>query len=436
MSAGPDEQALPDGTRGGGTMPHQGAPEVSPVTPRPRVIRLELPAGSLVVFLLMVAGLWLGYRLLPVVLVLVAALIVVGTISPAVLWLESRGLRRGLGIAIVFSTLMVLTALVITLTIPSLMAQAANLLDQEPELRARLALWLTGSKLTNPLAELLRKVHSGDLARFAASNALEYSTRAIAVVTYVISAMFLALYIMIDRDRLRGGLFLVVPRSLHIRLSRVMLNLETIVGGYIRGQVITSAFMAIFVFVLLKSCRVDNALAIAVFAGVADVLPYLGALLSVGAAGAAALASGPVVIAVVLVLMTLYKEFESAVLVPRIYGRALRLPSSVILISLLAGGVLLGMAGALLALPVAAALLMLVEELRVELPGQQEQAGDLEIRERDDRGEAEYERRAEGMPAGEAAAIAVEISTDRHNEENGQATITGLPESDEADVPS
>ena len=77
----------------------------------------------------------------------------------------------------------------------------------------------------------------------------------------------------------------------------------------------------------------------------------------------------------------------------------------------------MGIIGALLALPVAAAALMLVEELRVELPGQQEQAEDVKIRERDDRGEEEYERRAEGMPAQQAAAIAVAISTDRLNEE-------------------
>jgi hypothetical protein len=61
---------------------------------------------------------------------------------------------------------------------------------------------------------------------------------------------------------------------------------------------------------------------------------------------------------------------------------------------------------------------MLIEELRVELPGQQEQAEDVEIRERDCRSEEEYERRAEGMPAEQAAAIAIEITTDRHNEEN------------------
>jgi hypothetical protein len=75
---------------------------------------------------------------------------------------------------------------------------------------------------------------------------------------------------------------------------------------------------------------------------------------------------------------------------------------------------------------------MFLEELRVELPGQQEQAEDVEIRERDDRGEEEYERRAEGMPAGQAAAIAVEITTDRQKEENSLPTKTEAAESETA----
>jgi len=394
---------------------------------RPRVIRIEPSPGTLIALLLLFAGLWLLPRLMPVVLVLVAALTIVGTISPAVRWFEERHMRRGMGIAIVFSLLMVVAVLISTLTIPALMAQATTLLDLEPALRASLAKWMAGSHLTSPLAGLLRKVQSGDLVRMAASNAYEYSTRAIAICAYILSSVFLALYIMIDRDRLRGGLFLVVPRSHHIRLSRVMLNLETIVGGYIRGQVITSVFMAVFVFLLLKVCGVENALAIAVFAGVADVLPYIGALLSVGATVVAALPRGPAIIIVVLVLMLTYEEFESRVIIPGIYGRALRLPSSVILLSLLTGGVLLGIAGALLAIPVAAAVLMLIEELRVELPGQQEQAADVEIRERDDRGEEEYERRAEGMPAEQAAAIAVMIAVDRQKEESGPQAHTDAP---------
>jgi hypothetical protein len=127
----------------------------------------------------------------------------------------------------------------------------------------------------------------------------------------------------------------------------------------------------------------------------------------------------------VLVLMLAYEELESRLIIPRVYGRALRLPSSVILFSLLAGTVLWGIVGALLSLPVAAAVLMLMEELRVELPGQQEQAADVATRERDDRGEAEYERRAEGMTAEHAAAIAVAMTADRRREENSPPTETG-----------
>jgi len=389
----------------------------TPKEHRARVIRIELSPGTIIVLLLLIAGLWVLNQLLPVVLVIVAALIIVGTISPAVQWFEKRRISRGLGIAIVFTTLLIVTILLITLTIPSLIEQVTSLLDQEPALRARLANWLAGSPLTNPLAVLLRKVHSGDIVKMVTTNAIEYSTRVIEVFAYILSSVFLALYMMIDRDRLRGGFFSVVPRTHHIRLSRIMLNLETIVGAYIRGQLITCALMGGFVFILLTACGVSNALAIAVFAGAADVLPYIGPLFSVGAAVAACLSLSPAVIIVVLVLMLTYEELESRVIIPRIYGRALRLPSSVILLSLLAGGVLYGITGALLALPVAAAVLMLIEELRVELPGQQEQAEDVVIRERDDRGEEEYERRAEGMTAENAAAVAVEISADRNMEE-------------------
>ncbi|MGZ3598196.1 MAG: AI-2E family transporter, partial [Syntrophales bacterium] len=191
------------------------------------------------------------------------------------------------------------------------------------------------------------------------------------------------------------------------------------VGGYIRGQVITCALMAVFMFILLVACGVPNALAIAVFGGVADVLPYIGIFLTMVPAVVAALARGPAVTVIVLVLMLAYEEFESRVLVPVVYGRALRIPSSIVLLSLIAGTTLLGIVGALIALPVAAAILMLIEELRVELPGETELIENWELRKRDDQGEQEYERRTEGMPAEQAAAIAVEISDDRRKEEVG-----------------
>jgi predicted PurR-regulated permease PerM len=396
---------------------------------RARPVRLELSPKTMVALVLVAASLWLLIRLWPVLLVLIVALLVAGTLSPGVRRLEEKHVKRGVGIAIVFTVFFILALLVAALTTPTVVSQAMALLEREPVLRAQLADYLAGSHLSAPLANWLRGFKYDGLASTIGPTAFAFSVRVLGAAAYGLSALFLGLYIMIDRDRLRGGLFAVVPRSHHIRLSRIMMNLETIVGSYIRGQMVTSLLMSLFTFLLLTVCGVENALALAVFAGLADVLPYIGPLLSVGPAVLASLSRGPVVVVVVLVFMLAYEEFESRVLIPRIYGRALRLPSSIVLIALLAGGTLMGILGALLALPVAATVMMLIEELRVELPGEQEQVVDTQKREADDRGEEEYERRAEGVGAEQAAAIAVEISRDRRNEESRppEAVETTIP---------
>ncbi len=394
-----------------------------------RVLRLEVSAATMIQLILVLTGTWLLIRLWPVLLVLVVALLIVGTMSPAVGWLEARRVKRGLGIAIVFALLLLAATLVATLTIPSFVTQAGRLVEQEPAFRARIAERLALSNLTAPLAGWLRHVKYGAPASALGATAFAFSMQVFAAVAYGASAIFLALYIMIDRDRLRGALFAAVPRSHHIRLARVLMNLGTIVGAYIRGQLITCLFIAVFSFALLVACGVPNALALAVFAGLADVLPYIGALLSIAPMVLAALGRGPVVAGVVLLIMLVYEEFESRVLVPRIYGRALRLPSSVVLFALLAGGTLMGILGALLALPVAATVRMLIEELRVDLPGQQEQVADLEQRVGDERAEEEYERRTEGVPVEQAAAIAVEMSDDRRKEESRPPEAPKEPDS-------
>jgi predicted PurR-regulated permease PerM len=371
----------------------------------------DIPLGTMLRAAAVLGAAWLLIHLLPVVLVVVVSLFLVGTLGPAVDWLEARGLRRGWGIAGVSLAMALMSGGLIALTIPQLIDQVTSLVRQEPTIRDHLAAALGRWRVSAPLAESLRDVKYEALARTGAAVALRYSSAAVEIVAYVASAVFLAIYMMIDRDRLRGGLFAVVPRTHHMRLSRVMLNLETIVGGYIRGQVLTSLLMGVFVFGLLTTCRIPNAMALAIFAGLADVLPYVGVFLSVGAAVLAALPLGLGTTLVVLVAMLAYEEFESRFLVPRIYGRALRLPPSIVMVALLAGGTLMGVVGALLALPVAAAMRMLVDEL--ELPGEIQNAA--KIHARDDRLEREYELRAEGIPAERAAAIAVEIAEIRRD---------------------
>ena len=103
------------------------------------MVRFEVSPATMIHLVLVVGGMWLLLRLWPVLLVLAVALLIVGTMSPAVSWMEARGVKRNLGIAIVFTLLFVVAALAVTLTIPSLLAQASALVEQEPEFRARIA---------------------------------------------------------------------------------------------------------------------------------------------------------------------------------------------------------------------------------------------------------------------------------------------------------
>ena len=120
---------------------------------RPRVLRIELSITTMVVIMLVVAGAWTLIQLLPVLLVLVTALILTGTLSPAVERLEARGVVRGLGIAIVFIALLLVTLLLLFLTVPALLSQAADLFSQEPAFRARVVAFLAEPSATAGVLE-------------------------------------------------------------------------------------------------------------------------------------------------------------------------------------------------------------------------------------------------------------------------------------------
>ncbi len=357
---------------------------------------------------LVVGGAWLLVELWPIVLVVGVALMFAGALAPWVTDLERRGVGRPSAIAIVFSAIFVAGAAFAVLTLPHLFGQVTRLLEHLPETQAAIAEQLQRHAVTAPLARSVRSAGPTDPVATLAQDALAYSGKIVEVVAYAVTTFFLALYLIVDRDRVRGAAFALVPRGYHVRLSRVLVNFETIVGGYVRGQIVTSVLMALFVFVVLVVARVEDAVALAALAGFADVLPYVGGVLICAPAGAAAWAHGPAAAASVVVALVAYQEFESRVIVPRIYGHALRLPSTIVLVALLVGGRLLGFVGALIALPIAAGIRMAVEELRFELPGEEGVRPSLAAR--DELAEHAFEVRAAGAPAERAAAIAVEIA--------------------------
>ncbi len=371
---------------------------------RPPAIRIDISLRTIVYVLLAVAAVWLISKLTGVLIVVIVALILVGTIEPLVAWLEQRGIGRSMALALVFVVLTSTFVGLVLLTVPPLISQLFQLISDAPGSRDKLVTWLSGFEGTKSLVDSVQSIPLDDLAASAAETVVGYSTVVLSAIGYALTTMFLAIYILADPVRSKSLLYAVVARRHHIKLARILIEMKIIVGGYMRGQLITSAAITVFTFVLLTIFDVENALAIAIFAGLTDVIPFVGGLIASAPVIAAVSGSGIVAVIAVASIMLVYQEFESRVFVPRVYGRVLRLSPAVVLIALLVGGTLMGILGALLALPVAAGLQMLVRQLRVELPG--EAAPDASTRARDEKAEHIYEELTEGATTADAAIIA------------------------------
>jgi predicted PurR-regulated permease PerM len=373
-----------------------------------------------------IAAVWLAFQLETVLIVVTVALVVVGTLDPTVAWFERHGLRRGRALVLIFLAIAVLIAAVLLLTVPPLVAQLLHLIEDAPRGRDKLVESLRQYKVARPLIQTIHAVPLNDLVLRAGNTMVGYSSQILTLVGFAISTTFLAIYLLADPVRARGLVFAVIPRHHHIKLARILIELKVIVGGYMRGQLITSVAMAVFTFAVLTAFRADDALALALFAGMTDVIPFIGGYVASLPAIVAVTGSGTGAVIIVFLLMFAYQEFESRILVPRVYGKVLRLPPAIVVVSLLVGGTLMGIIGALLALPIAAGLQMVVRELRVELPG--ETPPDATTRARDQRAEDIYEQLTEGATAADAGVIAAELAHKlRQNERTGAALSAEMP---------
>jgi len=165
----------------------------------------------------------------------------------------------------------------------------------------------------------------------------------------------LTAYLLVDTRRLRTFLFRFVPPEREPDAQHFLTALNRVVGGYVRGQLITSLIIGLFTTAVLLAAGVPNAVAFGVLAAFADIIPLVGAFIAIVPAVVAAFQESSTQAVIVLAALLVYQQFEDRFLVPKIYGQTLNLPALVVLIAVLVGGELMGIVGVLLALPVAAA---------------------------------------------------------------------------------
>ena len=397
--------------------------------PRARTVQIAIPIRTALTLVAIGVGivlaLWALAKVWQVALILTVALVLAGTLSPFVDWLERHRVRRGIALAATLALMIGALVGIGFLIIPAMINEGKQLAADAPNIQRRLAAYAANIPPLASHANGIRDAQPGEFLAPLRGSFVTYAKSAFEFVTYLVTTVALAFYLIADRERVRGFFFALIPRQHHVRTARLLLALETIVGGYVRGQALTSAMIGGFVYVLLLVMGVPNALIIAVFAGLTDLIPYIGPVLATAPAVLFTLSKGVTQAVIVLVALVLYEEFESRIIIPRVYGKTMRLSPVAVTIALLAGGKLLGVVGALIALPIAAGIRATVEQLRIDLPG--EEPGEPEERAREERITTRYLRRTDGASAVRAADLATAIADDLEEEREARTGRAEAP---------
>ena len=323
--------------------------------PARSVLEVHVPIPTIVKVLVTAVLVWAALKLLPDFFFFLLALLLAVTLSPLVQRLEARGMDRGWAVALVAFVLVVTLGGLLALVGPPLVSQVAALVERLPEYRHRVQ---THIGPEHPIArslldEILALPSSPQVT--AALHPIAWGATAIAAVTVGVLVISLTLYLLADGKRTYAWLLAYVPRRHRKKMARTIPEVTEVVIAYVQGQALTSFLYGLFTLIVLSAFHVPAAVPLAVFSAICDILPVIGLLASTVPAVLLALTVSPVAAGAVLVLYLLYHLLESSVIIPRVYGRRLRLSTLAVLIALVVGGHLYGILGAILVLPFVAA---------------------------------------------------------------------------------
>src|SRR4051812_19599145 len=299
----------------------------------------------------------------------VIALFVALALNPAVEALERRRLRRPLAVAVVFVMALVIFALLALVFVPPLVDQISKATDALPKLVDDL------DKGHGPFGVLERKFHvvervrSGTMGHDAggllgpAGSAL---TAAKGIAATIVGALVIAF---LPFSRLLGGpgwgerLTGLIPDSHRGMVERIGAGVYGSVGGFVTGNLLASLLAGLVATAIMLVASVPYAVPIGVFVAIIELVPYVGPLVATVVVVAAALTVSVTSAIVALALLLVYHAFEGHVLRPVLYGRAVQLSPLAVLVAILLGTEIAGILGALLAIPVAGSIQVILREL-------------------------------------------------------------------------
>jgi predicted PurR-regulated permease PerM len=316
------------------------------------VIRLELSYRGILLLLLAAASAWVLVQLWPVVVLVFTSLVITVGLLPYVEAMVRRGLPRAVSVMILLVAFLGIMAGLFSLVVPAMISEFKDLRDNLPDSAHEIDKLLATFDINANLEEKAREINWDKV--ISGSEAVNAGQQVLSATVSIITVVVMTAYLLVEMPNLARFIYQFIPAEKERDYDFLFQEVTRVVGGYLRGQFITSLTIGVYTFVVLRIIGVPNPLAFAVLAGFADIVPLVGAFVATIPPVAAALQESSTQALVVLALLLAYQQFEDRFFVPRVYGQTLNLPPIIVLIAVLAGAELLGIVGVLLALPLTA----------------------------------------------------------------------------------
>lgn len=322
---------------------------------------------------LLAIGLWhsLG-RIATTLTILVVALFLTLALNPIVEWLGRRGMRRSLSVGLVFVGLIVVFTLLGLLVFPPVITQGGELVQQAPNYVDRIlnASWVQELDKNYDVVDKIQEEFNKRLTdeTFIGSvlgGVLGAGRAVVNGVFQTFTILILTLYFLASLPKMKRVAYSMVPASRRNRIAQLSEEIMRRTGSYAIGQVAIATVNAVLSYVMMSLLGIPYAAVLAVLVGFLGLIPMVGATLGAALVCLVAFFDEPRSALIAGIYYLVYQQIENYVIAPRIMQRTVSVPGAVTVVAALAGGTLLGVLGALLAIPVAAAALLLVDEVLV-----------------------------------------------------------------------
>ncbi|MBS0022648.1 AI-2E family transporter [Microbacterium paraoxydans] len=351
---------------------------VEPMTPsrsfwtridRPFVFGFLVTLGGLGAFVIGLALSNLSTVLIYIALALFGAL----GLDPAVRFLERRGLSRAIAVVITIVALIVVFALVLWMIIPIVVDQISQFVRSVPGMIqdfTKTDLYATlddqfGDQFQDLVGEVQKFLSDfGNLATIG-GGALAVGASIASGISGAIVVLVLTLYFLATLPAMKQGMLRLAPARDRARTSDIADQITDSVGGYVMGMVVLAFCNATLALILYAVLGLPFPPLMAAIAFCVTLIPLVGSVLFWIIGTGLALFTNPIAALVFAAIYLVYMQIEAYVLTPRVMNRAVAVPGSLVVIGALAGGTLLGLLGALVAVPVTASILIIIKQVLV-----------------------------------------------------------------------